>query len=554
MGVVADALIPKEPWEYALAATGPGGRIASMLPKAMKGGLLALGIGSTASETEAGPAGIVKKGLSLASNPFQKPPPLVAVGHGTASPAEYARPKLPPPEHDLGIHSTIDPSISSGYSNKQVPEGTVDFMSGLKFGDPGTAEPRIKPFLMDAQSALKYPQDAIKWNDPDRVIEHLEESMRRGFSAPRGLLSDMYNIGGTKKTWQDQFVPMLQDKGYDSIWYPHYSDTAGTSPYNTFMAFDPKQMTPRFSPEGQALIKERGVKEKPKVSGWDPDSGTFTDIASWRLPKGILKPEGEVESLVKSHTLNTRPWWDDPNSSLSKIDEKFKQKQAEAEKQYKKWQAGNVPSSPGYGMNDAAVEKLMGLNEQLATKQITPTEYDLAFHELKNSNVYKSPFDLKIHMADQEQYKLHDQLKKGKISEAEYYAEYNKLEAKKDEHFGGILANAPKKPIENYPTGVMDKYKSYNADELVAAHKAGKINDGLYKKLLNNLADEKIPGASIQDKLGWLKKMSKSTEPKNPELGWLNDLGNLFSPSGEIVAESKELKKSIAKFIKDKKL
>jgi len=105
MGVVADALIPKEPWEYALAATGPGGRIASMLPKAMKGGLLALGIGSTASETEAGPAGIVKKGLSLASNPFQKPPPLVAVGHGTASPAEYARPKLPM------ILVSIQPSI-----------------------------------------------------------------------------------------------------------------------------------------------------------------------------------------------------------------------------------------------------------------------------------------------------------------------------------------------------------------------------------------------------------------------------------------------------------
>ena len=56
--VLADALIPKEPWEYGLMAALPGagivGRGLAKLPNAAKAMLLAAGFGTTASEAEAG--------------------------------------------------------------------------------------------------------------------------------------------------------------------------------------------------------------------------------------------------------------------------------------------------------------------------------------------------------------------------------------------------------------------------------------------------------------------------------------------------------------------
>jgi hypothetical protein len=436
--------------------------------------------------------------------------------HATSSPDEFTKFKLPPPSHDLGIHTSVNPNVSSSYLFKDVEPGTKDFMSGKVFGAPDAADSRIKPVLMDVKSALKYPADAIKWNDPERVIEYLESAMRGGFSAPKGLLSDMYNIGGTTKTWQDQFIPMLKDRGYDSVWYPHFDPGTGSSPYNTFMAFDPEQVVHRYSPEGVKLAKERGVKEPiRKVGGFDMDEGKFAELENWRLPKGILKPPDEVESLVKAHTLNTRPWWEDPSSSLYKIEEKYNQKQEAAAKQYKIWEAGNVPTSPGYGMNDAAINQLMDLNEQLATKKITPTEYDLAYHELKNSNVYKSPFDLKIHMADQEQYKLHDQLKKGKISEAEYTAEYNKLEAKKDQQFGKVLNESQLMS----PQGILSAIKDSNLvaqgpykggmkwiDNLVEHHKDADKSKKM--EIVNNYLQKKEKGEITQEEyVNLFKKM-----------------------------------------------
>jgi len=55
---VADALVPKEPWEYGLMALGPGaglaGRALAQLPKAARVALGAAGITATASEAEAG--------------------------------------------------------------------------------------------------------------------------------------------------------------------------------------------------------------------------------------------------------------------------------------------------------------------------------------------------------------------------------------------------------------------------------------------------------------------------------------------------------------------
>jgi hypothetical protein len=356
-------------------------------------------------------------GMTLSSGyRLPKKPPAVAVTHATGSPAEFERLKLPPPEHDIGLHATVDPTISGEYADKGVLPGTMDFMSGKRFDDPDAAGPRLKPFLMDAQSALKYPTDAVKWNKPENVISGLEDAMRGGFTAPRGLLSEMYNIGGTEKGWQKDFIPMLKGQGYDSLWYPHYSSLTGSNPYNTFMAFDPKQLAPRYSPEGQALAKERGVKEQIKVKDLGPEMGLFTEDDNWRLPKGILKPQGEIESLVKSHSLNTYPWWDNPKSPLYKIE-----KAEEAKRANLKEQKGEA---------------------------------------------------LAMHKWTWEQEQLYDKFAKGKMSEKEYFAEHKKLEDKKDQYYGGLLYKSPD------PSNL--KNLSNKWDKLVDDFHKGKITEEEY--------------------------------------------------------------------------
>jgi len=513
-----------------------------------------------------------------------KKPPVVAVTHGSGSPAEFVRPKLPPPEHDLGIHVTVDPTISGQYSGKQVPEGTVDFMSGLKFGDPGTAGERIKPYLMDAQSALKYPADAVKWNDPDKVIGYLEENMRQGFTAPRGLLSDMYNIGGTAKTWQDQFIPMLQDKGYDSLWYPHYSDVMEAGPYNTFMAFKPEQLTPRYSPEGVKLAKERGVKNPPEIKGWDDDLPIFTDESyDWRLPRGVLKPRGEVESLTRSRSLNTYPWWENPKSHLLKIEKAHEVKQAnlaanqkalglkyaDQEQLVKEYQTGNLSLSDFH----QGYDKIWGAGKHLEL----PVNTDL---QIPNMLLFKKPtnsiyMDPALSNINWEHNKVIDQYLKKKITPDEYQAKIKEFEEKKDQYYGGLLQSgeAPKQP-KGMLKGIQD-YEKMDAYNLGLALNAGEISPEQHSALLKKLFGKKPVDLSSdpaslnawevvkkKKKAGMLNKEEVQAEYdklfnpglKKAELGWLNNLGDLFSPGETIKPNPKQLAKDIKEMIKKKKL
>jgi hypothetical protein len=285
---------------------------------------LPLGTGAIAGVPVQGAESVLGAGL------IRKQPPLISVLHGTGSPAEFGRPTLPPATHDLGIHATISPNIAEEYAYPKYGNdpSKTDMMSGMKFNAPNAADVRIKPFLGDFQSALRYPEDAVKWNNPDNVINALESNMRRGFTTPRGLLEDMYNISSSPKTWQDQFVPMLKDKGYDSLIYPH----AGSKGYNTFMGFGPEQFIPRFSPEGISLATERGIAS-PKYK-WNEDVGGYI-APSWKFPKGVLSDPTAVESLVKDPRKNTFQWWDEnaPSSKIKEISDKYTaEKSAAADK------------------------------------------------------------------------------------------------------------------------------------------------------------------------------------------------------------------------------
>src|SRR5262245_13942402 len=272
----------------------------------------------------------------------RKPPPVIGVLHATGAPTEYSIPKMPPATHDLGFHSTIDPTVSEGYA---APPGFNKKKWMLEPGEEA-AGVRTKPFVADVQSALRYPADAGKWNVPSNVILPLEESMRRGFVAPRGLLSDLKNIAGSEKVWQRDFIPMLKDRGYDALFYPHASEITGNK-YNTFMIFDPHQTVPRFSPEGQQLIAERGIKN-PMQHGWTYGTAEYEDwdkAAKWRLPAGVLKNPAEKETLRRLESENTFKWWENPNDPLFQVQKKSEEAAAKFKTEMDAIHAENVAKS-----------------------------------------------------------------------------------------------------------------------------------------------------------------------------------------------------------------
>ena len=261
--------------------TGSAADVAMAIPGA-------LGVGGL------GGLGGITRGLKL--------PRLTGVLHGTGVPTEFSIPKLPPPTHDLGTHVTIDPHVTEQYhyagSNKQ---------KWIENPPPGEeAGERTKPFLGDFRSAMRFPYDAGKWNIPENVISNLTNAMRHGFKAPRGLLEDLYNIGGSDKTWQRDFIPMMQKRGVDSLYYPHATDfdQGPILKYNTFMSFDPaNQLIPRYSSEGQKLIKERGVRN-PMEFGFN-DTSSFDESRRWSIPRGVLYKPTETETLKGQPDLST---------------------------------------------------------------------------------------------------------------------------------------------------------------------------------------------------------------------------------------------------------
>jgi len=441
----------------ALAATD----IAStVLPQGLLGKGALAAVKGVSAATNAVP------GISLASSILglgarrRTLPPVTEVFHGTGSPAEYVRPNLPPPEHDLGIHTSVNPNISASYAFKHdMGTPDVDFMSGKRFDDPDAAGPRLKSFLMDARKALVYPQDAVKWNTPDNVVRYLADSMRQGFVAPRGLLSDMHNISASDKMWQDQFIPMLKDRGYDSMIYPHHDNVFGGSPYNSFMTFDPEQLTPTYSREGQQLAKNRGIKGAIKdVSDFDPEEGAFQTLGNWAMPKGILKKESEIESLVRLPSKNTSHWWENPNSPLSKIEAKEK---ADFEDHLKK--------------TAEADKKFIEFHQQEAAKHggsYTPS--------LPTGG--PSSQQAALNMIKWEQGKVAGLFHGGKISKSEYDDKVKYFESLKDQYYGQMVSDsALGKPV---PKNLVDLSKKQLVDEYEKGNiTAGEYHDTILKQM-----------------------------------------------------------------------
>jgi len=295
-------------------------------------------------------AGVPVKGAeSVLGAGIIRPKPLIGGYHGTGSPTDFTEFQLPPKTHDLGIHSTIDPNVAAQYARNKPSFNTS--LSHLTPEDLRIhAHARTVPILADVQNPLKVPFDAGKWNQAENVIQPLEDFVAKGgrYQLPRGLLEDMRNIGGSDQTWQNQFAPMLKDRGYDSVFYPHGTDYSNRpmGKYNTFMTFDPAQTVPRFSPQGQKLAAERGVHEPMKKDpAYDWDEGA----TKWNIPKGLLKkiddpePFGPVREAVEARKQKWQENYDKEfgiNKSMqtfADLEKKFKNQEVTGEQFWKEY-------------------------------------------------------------------------------------------------------------------------------------------------------------------------------------------------------------------------
>jgi hypothetical protein len=181
-----------------------------------------------------------------------RPKPLIEGYHGTASRTPFDR--LKTSGEDVGVHLSTNPTTSALYS--LTPEAGV----GL-----AEASPRTMPVVADINKPLRYPANPVDWRDPNMVMGFLDHFLADGYKFPKGALSALESAAVQGGGFEKNLIPSLQQRGYDAIQYPH-SPGRG---YDSYMAFDPKQVVPKFSSEGQSLISARGVRNPGKKINWD---------------------------------------------------------------------------------------------------------------------------------------------------------------------------------------------------------------------------------------------------------------------------------------------
>ena len=217
--------------------------------------------------------------------------------HATSSPEEFV--KFRKSERDMGTHLSTDPNVSRGYAMGDFSPNKFLSDWAAVLNNPGgtVAGPRTMPVVADIRNPLKYPGDAINWQSADNVVGVLESAMDETGRYSR-LHKDLTNIAGKSGKFESNFEDYLRGKGHDAVQYPHVTKSYGLpDKFNSFMALDPEQVLPKFSPEGIALAKERGVI-RPGISlQWNP-----MDQAYWDLKhQGIMGKK--AEEIIKNKGL-----------------------------------------------------------------------------------------------------------------------------------------------------------------------------------------------------------------------------------------------------------
>jgi len=182
MGAIADMMIPQEPWEYALMAAAPGpgavvGRALSQLPKAVRAGVLAAGIGTTASEAQAGKGQIAKGLTGFAPGDIAKLPgaPAIVSRRGGPTAEDIAAIKEAAvgygrkgwPEAERGVFKTTPEAYAE--TTQLVPQISIkDRLPGPLPGEKLPLKGRADPIVENT--------DAIA----ERIAQRLEPMVKQG--------------------------------------------------------------------------------------------------------------------------------------------------------------------------------------------------------------------------------------------------------------------------------------------------------------------------------------------------------------------------------------
>lgn len=184
--------------------------------------------------------------------------PMRRMLHITSSKVPYAQPAAG--LRDTGLHLTDNPTLDTYYGF--LPDETPYV--------PGTsmAGPRAYPMLVDPGKTLQFNADAIDWTNPDKIIQQMRNAFdQRGVEMNLYDYSDIIDDLSRGKT----FGESVQNKGYQSVEYPHFSPTSPYNPdhsiYTGLMLFDPTRAVPEWTEAGQRLAKDRGVIP---LAGRDP--------------------------------------------------------------------------------------------------------------------------------------------------------------------------------------------------------------------------------------------------------------------------------------------
>ena len=260
MGAIADMLVPTEPWEYGLMAAGPGaglvGRGLAQLPKAARVGALALGIGTTATEAEAGKAKLAKGLTGFAPG-------------SAADVSQYANPRL---------HAAAEALRGKypQYANEYPPVGPPDLIA--KPPDPD------KPGAFLATGGKPVPYASME--------EALAKDAEPGFYLGKKKLPEVEQFQKDRAAIQKD----MDLHGYDRYFDPakrsdvdpkHYGpfDDTGTAAAPKTAAKDIEWSAKYGTPENRAKLQEGYAKGQ-----------TIKDATDWyfmgQLEKEYIKELG----------------------------------------------------------------------------------------------------------------------------------------------------------------------------------------------------------------------------------------------------------------------
>jgi len=235
-------------------------------------------------------------------------PKLKGAYHGTSSPRNFT--EFVRSNRDMGTHVSTDPNVARGYAMgdytpNKFAKDWKEFRAAPVPGPIGTgsplAGPRVMPVVADIRKPMKYPGDPVNWQKADNVLETLEGQIMGGAARSPHYIDtfmDLKHVAGKPGKWEGNFEDYLRGKKYDAVQYPHVTRAYGVpDKMNSYMALDPEQILPRFSPEGQALIKQRGLTLPSVPLRWSGMDQAYWDLHN----QGIMgkKADNTIDLMQK---------------------------------------------------------------------------------------------------------------------------------------------------------------------------------------------------------------------------------------------------------------